>query len=129
MNSLLKTFAVTVVALGAGSGAMAQVDVASLTCGAFMAQEDDAARLETAKDLLMWIADTANFEAVGPLERYKMKPIGTETDTAASAETTATDTTAANEFWTEDEMSTVIRARCFHQPADAMVLARLKFKD
>lgn len=127
MNSLMKTFAVTVVALGAGSGAMAQVDVATLTCGAFMAQEDDAARLETAHSLLMWIADTANFEAVGPLERYRMQPIGTEsTDTT---KTTETDTTATNEFWTDDEMSTMMRARCFHQPSDTNVLARLKGQD
>lgn len=122
MNSLMKTLAVSVLAMSAGSVAMAQTDVANLTCGAFMGQPDDAARLETAHAVLMWIADTANFEAVGPLERYKMEPVQEGTSTES-------DTTTANTGWTDDEMSTMIRARCFHQPEDANVITRLKGQD
>jgi hypothetical protein len=129
MNSLMKTLAATAVAMGAGSGAMAQMDVSTLTCGDFMAQEDDAARLEAAQALLMWIADTANFEAVGPLERYKMDPTAMAAGETATTPSTETDAAAAGEYWTADEMATMIKARCFHQPSDANVLARLKGQD
>lgn len=122
MNSMMKTLAVSVLAMSAGSAAMAQTDIATLTCGAFMTQEDDAARLETANGLLMWIADTANFEAVGPLERYKMVPVQETT-------TTETDATAANATWTDEEMVIMIKAKCFHQPSDANVIERMKSAD
>lgn len=138
MNSMMKTLVAAAVAMGAGSGAMAQVDVPTMTCGQFMALEDDAARLEAANALLMWIADTANFEAVGPLERYKIDPsaaanVGADTDADDDTEGdnagTDSDKTMPNDFWTNEEMATMIRARCFHQPVDANVVARLKGQD
>ena len=115
MNSLMKTVAVSAMVIGSGFATMASANVATLTCGEFMAQEDDAARLETANSLLVWIADTSNFEAVGALERYKM----TKADETASG-------TSTDDGWTDEEIVITIKAHCFHQPSDTNVIERLK---
>lgn len=115
MNVLLKTGAAAAIVMGAGFATMASADVSTTTCGSFMMEQDDAARLETAHALLVWIADTANFASVASLESYQM----------ATPEEVA-DPSNSNKGWTDAEMVISIEAHCFHQPAETTVLERLK---
>ncbi len=124
MNSLMKTVAVSAMLMGSGFATMANADVATLTCGDFTAQEDDAARLVTAHSLLVWIADTANFANVGPLERFKM--VAPDQADSGTATDTDTDPATTDKGWTDEEMVLTIEAHCFHEASDANVIERLK---
>jgi hypothetical protein len=115
MNVLMKTGVAAALLMGAGFATTASADVSATTCGSFMTEQDDAARLVTAHELLVWIADTANFASVGSLESYKM---ATDDDKADPSNT--------NKGWTDAEMVISIEAHCFHYPADTNVLERLK---
>ena len=124
MNSLMKTVAATAMLMGSGFATTASADVATTTCGDFMSMEDDAARLVTAHELLLWINDTANFASVGPLESYKMvaPDLG---DSGTKKDDDASDT-LLDKGWTDAEMVISIQAHCFHQPSDMNVIERLK---
>jgi hypothetical protein len=123
MNSIMKTVALSAMVMGAGFGTMASADPVTMTCGEFMIK-DDAAQAESAHALMVWIADTANFEQVGPLVGYKMvAPDTADAGTSTDGDTNPDDT---DKGYTDAEMVIIIEAHCADHSADTNIMMRLK---
>lgn len=64
MKTTLKFLGAAVLAAGFAAPALAQTDVATMTCGAFYAM-DDAGRIEGRTAIMNFIKDTANAAVAG----------------------------------------------------------------
>lgn len=123
MTKLAKVMGAAAILVGAGLGTGAMADASAMTCGEF-AKMDDAGRLQYAHELLLWISDTANFEAAGPAitGRYGA---GVANSGAGMSDVLAADN-EAGKGWTHQQMKIEIEAHCIKMPGDANVLQQLK---
>ena len=100
MSKTFKIAGAAAVLLGLAGPVLAQVDVATMTCGQFMAM-DQVGRDAAAQDMIDWVQCTANCEAVGSL-------------------------TGILEGQEKKQVHQFIEARCGGQPADSSVTTLLK---
>jgi hypothetical protein len=100
MSKTFKIAGAVAVMLGLVGPVFAQVDVANMSCGQFMAM-DQVGRDAAAQDMIDWVQCTANCDEVGSLTGIL---VGQE----------------------KKQVHQFIEARCGGQPADANVVTLLK---
>ena len=100
MSKTFKIAGAAAVVLGLAGPVLAQVDVANMSCGQFMAM-DQVGRDAAAQDMIDWVQCTANCDEVGSLTGIL---VGQE----------------------KKQVHQFIEARCGGQPADANVVTLLK---
>ncbi len=121
MTKFTKLVGAAAILMGSCVASGAYADASATTCGQF-AMMDDAARLNYAHELLLWIADTANSEAAGA-ELIGQYGLGAHDEATANSDVLNGDPTGP---WTHAQMKVVIEAHCIRHPAGSNIVERLK---